>query len=276
MATSNPISEFSLDGQTVIVTGSSQGLGRAIAERLAATGANLVLCAPESETDELEAVADEIRDADHDGTAVYEACDTTDRDDVESLIEATVDEFGELDVLVNNVGGGIQGPFQDGTKEEWDQVFELNVGSTVNCCDIAQEHLEDGGGAIVNIASMAGIHGLPDLSSYAAAKAAIINFTSSLAYEWSLEDVRVNAVAPGPIVTPRIEKRLDGYFNVDIDRETVARRVGKPEEVAAMVQVLASPASSYVTGETVTVGGVPRHERHKDVQNVNAGESVWM
>lgn len=272
----NPMKEYSLSGQTVIVTGSSQGLGRATAERLAKTGANLVLCAPESEYDELDTVSTSIREADHEGTAVFETCDTTNQSDVEALIQASVEEFGQLDVLINNVGGGIQGAFQNLTKEDWDQVFELNVGSTVNCCQLAQEHLQDGGGSVVNIASMAGIHGLPDLSSYAAAKAAIINFTSSLAYEWAIEDVRVNAVAPGPIQTPRIASRLDGYFNEDIGRDTVARRIGLPEEVAAMIQVLASPASSYVTGETLTVGGVPRHERHKDVQDVNAGKSVWM
>jgi NAD(P)-dependent dehydrogenase (short-subunit alcohol dehydrogenase family) len=272
----NPITEYSLDGQTVIVTGSSQGLGRTTAERLGRTGANIVLCAPESEYDELESVAEAIRESDDSGTAVFETCDTTSRSDVEALVEATVEEFGQLDVLINNVGGGIQGAFQNLTKDDWDQVFELNVGSTVNCCDLAQEQLQDGGGSVVNVASMAGIQGLPDLSSYAAAKAAIINFTSSLAYEWALEDVRVNAVAPGPIKTPRIANRLDGYFNEEIDRESVARRIGQAEEVAAMIQVLASPASSYVTGETLTVGGVPRHERHKDVQNVNEGESVWI
>lgn len=132
--------------------------------------------------------------------------------------------------------------------------------------------------AFVTGASQAGIDGLPGMSPYGAAKAAIINLTKTIAYEWSVYNVRVNAIAPGSIATERIvDRHGSNYPSADeIDRETVARRVGKPEEVADIARVLASPAASYMTGVTVPVAGVPRHERTTDVKDVNEGESTFI
>jgi 3-oxoacyl-[acyl-carrier protein] reductase len=265
---------FRLDGQTAVVTGSSRGIGAAIARDLAEAGASVVLSAPEDEEDELRRLRDEIVDADHDGTAVFTICDVTDPDAVAALGEKTVEEFGSIDVLVNNAGGGIPSPMKDIDAELWNKVISLNLGGTFNCINhIGQRMIEDGG-SIVNVASMAGVTGHPGMSPYAASKAAIINLTRTIACEWSVYDVRVNAVAPGSVATERIADRLDHPSADEIDRETVARRVGKPEEIANVVRFLASPASSYVTAETYPVAGVPNFERRREVLDINDGSST--
>ena len=269
---------FSLAGETAVVTGSSSGIGEAIAREFAEAGASVVLSAPESERDRLEGLRDEIVDANHDGTATYAICDVTDRDAVEALGDETVAEFGSVDVLVNNAGGGIPTPIKDLTAERWESVVSLNLGGTFNCINLIGQHMLDDGGSIVNLASRAGIDGLPGMSPYGAAKAGIINLTKTVAHELSVYDIRVNALAPGTIATERIVDRSDGYHPSadEIDRDTVARRVGKPEEVAEIARVLASPAASYMTGVTVPVAGVPRNERTNDVRDVNEGESLFL
>lgn len=265
-----------LDGKAAIVTGSSRGIGAAIARKLAEAGASVVLSAPEDEEENLREVRDEIVDADHDGTAVFTYCDVTDIDAVAALGEETVDQFGSVDILVNNAGGGIPAPMKDIDTELWNKVISLNLGGTFNCLNTIGRQMTEqgGGGAIVNMASMAGETGYPGMSPYAASKAAIINLTRSIASEWSVYDVRVNAVAPGSVATERIAERLDHQSADEIDRETVARRVGKPEEIADVVRFLASPAASYVTAETYNVAGVPNFERRREVLDVNDGSST--
>lgn len=265
---------FRLDNKSAIVTGSSRGIGAAIARELAEAGASVVLSAPEDEEDELRCVRDEIRDADNEGTAVFTFCDVTDPDAVAALGEETLDEFGSIDVLVNNAGGGIPAPMKDIDADLWNKVISLNLGGTFNCINhIGQQMIEDGG-SIVNVASMAGVTGYPGMSPYAASKAAIINLTRSIACEWSVYDVRVNAIAPGSVATERIADRLDHPSADEIDRGTVARRVGKPEEIANVARFLASPAASYVTAETYNVAGVPDFERRREVLDVNDGSST--
>jgi 3-oxoacyl-[acyl-carrier protein] reductase len=263
-----------LDEKSAVVTGSSRGIGAAIARKLAEAGASVVLSAPEDEEEELREVRDEIIDADHDGTAVYTYCDVTDRDAVAALGEETVDKFGSVDILVNNAGGGIPAPMEDIDAELWNKVISLNLGGTFNCINTIGRQMTEHGGSIVNVASMAGVTGYPGMSPYAASKAAIINLTRSIACEWSVYDVRVNAIAPGSVATERIADRLDHPSADEIDRETVARRVGKPEEIADVVRFLASPAASYVTAETYNVAGVPNFERRREVLDVNDGSST--
>jgi len=240
---------------TAVVTGASSGIGRAIAERFAADGADVVVCSREQ--DNVDPVAEGIRE--DGGSALAVECDVTDRDAVDALVEATVEEFGGLDVLVNNAGASFVAGFDDISPNGWDTIMDVNLGGTYHCTHAAADHLKDGGGAVVNVASVAGQEGAPYMSHYAAAKAAIINLTRTLAIEWAGDDVRVNCIAPGFVATPGLEAQM-GVSADDVDRGEVDRRIGVSEEIADAVRFLASPAASFVVGETLTAGGVPRGE----------------
>ncbi|MDH5021230.1 SDR family NAD(P)-dependent oxidoreductase [Halobacterium rubrum] len=245
---------FAVTG-TAVVTGASSGIGRAVAERFAADGADVVVCSREQ--DNVDPVAEGIREAG--GSALAVECDVTDRDAVDALVEATVEEFGGLDVLVNNAGASFVAGFDDISPNGWDTIMDVNLGGTYHCTHAAAEHLKDGGGAVVNVASVAGQEGAPYMSHYAAAKAAIINLTRTLAIEWAGDDVRVNCIAPGFVATPGLEAQM-GVSADDVEREDVDRRIGVSEEIADAVRFLASPAASFVVGETLTAGGVPQGE----------------
>ncbi|AAG19676.1 SDR family NAD(P)-dependent oxidoreductase [Halobacterium salinarum] len=241
---------------TAIVTGASSGIGRATAERLAADGARVVLCSRDHA--DVDAVADAIRT--DGGTALPVECDVTDRDAVDALVEATVHEFGGLDVLVNNAGASFVAPFDDISRNGWDRIIDVNLGGTYNCTQAAAEQLKrDGGGAVVNVASVAGQEGSPHMSHYAAAKAGIITLTRTLAAEWAPAGVRVNCIAPGFVATPGLDAQM-GVSAADIDRREVARRIGTSAEIADAIRFLASPAASFVVGETLTAAGVPQGE----------------
>ena len=244
--------QFSVDGQTAIVTGSSSGIGRAIAERFAADGADVVVCSREQ--DNVDPVAEDIEA--EGGSALAVECDVTDRDAVEALVEATVEEFGGVDILVNNAGASFMANFDDISENGWETIVEINLSGTVNCTQVAGEHLKEGGGTVINFSSVAGQQGAPYMSHYAAAKAGIENLTTTLAFEWADDDVRVNCIAPGFVATPGVASQM-GVTADELDREDVDRRIGTSEEIADVAQFLASRASSYLTGETITARGVP-------------------
>ncbi|WP_132060055.1 SDR family NAD(P)-dependent oxidoreductase [Halorussus amylolyticus] len=253
---------FSVADRTAIVTGASSGIGRAIAEDFAADGANVVVCSREQ--DNVDPVAEGIRDGDGGGDALAVECDVTDRDAVEALVEATVSEFGGLDALVNNAGASFVANFEDISPNGWQKILDINLTGTYNCTQAAAEHLADGGGTVLNVASVAGQQGAPYMSHYGAAKAAVVNLTRSLAYEWASDGVRVNCIAPGFVATPGLESQM-GISADDVEREDVERRVGVSEEIADVARFLVSPASSFVVGETVTAAGVPDVMESPDV-----------
>ncbi|SIQ95507.1 NAD(P)-dependent dehydrogenase, short-chain alcohol dehydrogenase family [Haladaptatus litoreus] len=247
--------QFSVAGKTVIVTGASSGIGRVVAERFADDGANVVVCSREQAN--VDPVAEEIGE-----NALAVECDVTDRDAVDALVSATVSEFGALDVLVNNAGASFMAGFDDISPNGWAKVMDINLTGTYHCTQAAGEALKEEskgaktGASVINIASVAGQQGSPYMSHYGAAKAGVINLTRSLAFEWAGSDVRVNCVAPGFVATEGLESQM-GISADDVAREDVERRVGLSEEIADVVQFLASPASSYVVGETITAAGVP-------------------
>ncbi|ELZ12093.1 glucose 1-dehydrogenase [Natrinema thermotolerans] len=253
---------FSVDGDVAIITGSSSGIGKSIAERFAADGVDVVVCSREQ--DNVDPVAEGINESDSPGRALAVECDVTDREAVEALVEATVEEFGGLDVLVNNAGASFMAGFDDISPNGWETIVDININGTYHCTHAAAEHLKDGGGAVINLASVAGQRGSPLMSPYGAAKAAVINLTTTLSYEWADDDVRVNCIAPGFVATPGVESQM-GVSADDIDRTDVARRIGTVEEIADLTQFLASPASSYIVGETITAQGVPQIEEDHDV-----------
>jgi NAD(P)-dependent dehydrogenase (short-subunit alcohol dehydrogenase family) len=279
---------FSVSGQTAIITGASSGIGKVIAERFAADGANVAICSRSQE--DVQSVADAINDRAENGTrgdssddegngergdeaagggrALAMECDVTDPEAVEAFVEGVVEEFGGLDCLVNNAGASFMASFADISENGWETIVDINLHGTYRCTRTAgpylRESAEGSGGTVINVASVAGQAGSPYMSHYGAAKAGIINFTTTLGYEWAEDGVRVNCIAPGFVATPGVESQM-GVSAGEIDREKVARRIGTSEEIADIAQFLASPASSYVVGETITAQGVPRVEESPDL-----------
>ncbi|WP_129116560.1 SDR family NAD(P)-dependent oxidoreductase [Halegenticoccus tardaugens] len=264
--------QFGVGGLTAIVTGASSGIGEVIAERFAADGADVVVCSREQEN--VDPVAEAInaadgeggddgdggRDGSEGGRALAVECDVRERDAVEALVEATVEEFGGVDCLVNNAGASFMASFEDISPNGWETIVDSNLTGTYHCTQVAGGVMrDDGGGAVINVASVAGQRGSPYMSHYGAAKAGIINLTATLAYEWAKEGIRVNCIAPGFVATPGVESQM-GVSADNVDRDEVERRIGTSEEIADVAQFLASPASSYVVGETITAQGVPRIE----------------
>jgi len=255
---------FSVDGDTVVITGSSQGIGKVTAEELAADGANVVVSSRSQE--KVDEVAAEINESDVPGEAIAVECDVRERDAVEALMDATVEEFGRIDTLVNNAGASFMAGFDDISENGWKTIVDINLHGTFHCAQAAGERMQeqDSGGRIVNFASVAGTKGSPYMSHYGAAKAAVVNFTTTLAYEYAPHDIRVNCIAPGFVATPGVESQM-GVSADSIDRDAVERRIGLSAEIADIVQFLASDASSYVIGETITAKGVPDIEENPDV-----------
>jgi 3-oxoacyl-[acyl-carrier protein] reductase len=250
--------QFSVAGETAIITGSSQGIGRVTAERFAEDGANVVVTSRSQE--KVDEVADGINDSDAAGRAIAVECDVREREAVEALVEATVEEFGSVDILVNNAGASFMANFEEISENGWKTIVDINLHGTYHCSQVAGEHMRDGdGGVIVNLASVAGTRGSPYMSHYGAAKAAVVNLTTTLGYEWAGDGVRVNCIAPGFVATPGVESQM-GVTADEVDREQVDRRIGLSEEVSDLAQFLASPASSYLVGETIQIQGVPRIE----------------
>jgi 3-oxoacyl-[acyl-carrier protein] reductase len=254
--------QFGVDGDVAIVTGASSGIGAAIAKGFADDGVDVVICSREQ--DNVDPVAEEIEESDRPGGALPVECDVTDREAVDALIEATVEEFGGLDVLVNNAGASFMANFDDISENGWKTIVDINVHGTYHCTQAAAEHLKDGGGIVINLASVAGQLGSPYMSHYGAAKAAVVNLTTTLSYEWASDGVRVNCIAPGFVATKGVENQM-GISADEVDRTEVERRMGTVDEIADLAQFLASPASSYIVGETITAQGVPRVEESPEI-----------
>ncbi|ELY47497.1 SDR family NAD(P)-dependent oxidoreductase [Natronorubrum sulfidifaciens] len=250
-------SDYSVAGETAIVTGASQGIGRAIAETLAASGANVAICS--RSMDRIGPVAEGINDAENTGEALAVECNVRDREQVQRLVDETVEAFGDIDILVTNAGGEFVANFEDISANGWETILDLNLTSTVHCTQLAGEVMREGdGGVIITLSSVNGQHAAPGESHYGASKAAIIRLTETLAVEWADDGIRVNCIAPGLIQTPGVAETLGIDSESMPPREKTDRRIGHPEEIADVVQFLSSPAASFMTGETVTVKGVPR------------------
>lgn len=249
--------DYDVAGKTAIVTGASQGIGQAIAETLAASGANVAICS--RSMDRVGPVAEGINEADDAGEALAVECNVREREQVQNLVDETVDAFGDVDVLVNNAGGEFVAPFEEISENGWKTIVDLNLNSTVHCTQLAGEVMREGnGGVIINLSSVNGQHAAPGESHYGASKAAIIRLTETLAAEWAEYGIRINCIAPGLIQTPGVAETL-GIESEDMPpREMADRRIGHPEEIADVAQFLSSPAASFMNGETITVKGVPR------------------
>lgn len=246
--------QFEVDGETAIVTGASRGIGREIAERFLQDGVDVAICS--REIDRIQPVADEVNE-EYAANALAVECDVRDRDAVDEMVGRTVDEFGTVDVLVNNAGASFMAPFEEISPNGWDSIVSINLEGTYNFSQSAGKTMrENDGGIIVNMSSVAGQLGAPFMSHYASAKGGIITLTRSLAQEWAEKGVRVNCVAPGYVATEGVQEQM-GIDAGDVERTEIDRNMGLTGEIADIVQFLASPASSYIVGQTITCQGVP-------------------
>ncbi|WP_337289747.1 3-oxoacyl-[acyl-carrier-protein] reductase [Candidatus Methylomirabilis sp.] len=240
-----------LKGKVAIVTGGSRGIGRAIALKLAAEGANVAICGRNLET--AEGVVAEIEAVGATGAAV--AADISRESDAEGLIQASIKRFGRLDILVNNAGITRDGLLIRMKEEDWDTVLDVNLkGAFFTTRAALRPMLRAQSGRIVNISSVAGTMGIPGQANYSAAKAGLIGFTKAVAREVASRSITVNAVAPG-----FIETEMTAVLSEDRRRTYLSQipmgRFGDPAEVAALVSFLVSKAASYITGQIITIDG---------------------
>jgi len=244
--------DLPMRGQVALVAGASKGIGAATAQAFAAAGARVVLAA--RDMDALTAVKQRIRSEGGDAIAIR--CDVSDADSVASLIDRTVAHFGRLDAAFNNATDGpMPAPLADIDVAEFDRGIATNVrGTFLGMKYQIPAMLASGGGAIVNMASVAGINATANLAAYVAGKAGIIGLTKVGALDYADQGIRVNVVAPGPILTYHLEaagpeaQRLAGL-------STPMRRTGQAAEVAQTVLWLCSPGSSFITGSVIPIDG---------------------
>ena len=246
---------FDLQGRVAVVTGGGTGIGAATAMLLAAQGADVAIAA--RTVPDLERTAERI-EAQSRRRCLVVPTDVKDETQVVAMIERSANELGRLDILVNNAGGTRMGPLRSLPTKAWDASFDLNVRSAYVATREAGVHfLEQRSGAIVNVSSDAGVYGVRGGAHYSAAKAALQMFTEVTAAEWGPHGVRANCVAVGGIASERAKAAWEvaGIDPAAIGEGAMLRRVGRPEEVAAVILFLVSDAASYITAQTISVDG---------------------
>ena len=254
-------SPFSLEKKIAVITGGGVGIGRSIALEFAKAGADVVICSRKIEN--LEPVTAEIKKLGRRSFCM--AVDVREEEAVKGLVERTVKELGRLDIMVNNAGASFRAKPEDISPNGWNAVIGINLNGVFFGCKWAgKQMMTQGGGVIINVSSIAGVHGSSMMPHYGAAKAAVINFTRTLGMAWGRKNIRVNCVAPGPVET-------EGYMGVLTKQDpaaakkaydAVANRVGmgrwgKVHEIAYPCIFLASDASAFMTGATIIVDGGP-------------------
>jgi gluconate 5-dehydrogenase len=247
---------FDLTGKVAIVTGSTKGIGRAMASGLAHAGATVVVSSRKQEL--CEEVASEV-EAETGATTLGFACHVGDWDAIPGFVDAVTERFGRVDVLVNNAGiTPTRLTVSDITRDVWQKIFSVNVEGPLRMAQCVAPVMRDhGGGSIVNIASMAAYSGGPGVCAYGASKAALVNLTKSMAQEWMPWNIRVNVLSPGPFLSEMVEgaERNAPGFKDMIANGTLMKRFADPAEIVGPVLYLASDASSFVTGDDISVSG---------------------
>ncbi len=255
-------SKFMLADRVAIVTGSGSGMGKSEALTFAENGAHVVVAGitvvdrTKTEAD-LETVASKIRAVGR--KALVVPTDVRVPEQVANMVEKTMAEFGRIDILVNNVGGTFWAPFLEISEGGWDAVIRTNLKSVFLCCKaVGAVMVEQKRGSVINISSVSGLGSAVNHSHYGAAKAGVINLTQTLSVEWAPHNIRVNAIAPGTIITEGNAALREGANKEKFDqlmKKVPMGRPGQPEEVAAVALFLASDASSYITGQVIRANG---------------------
>ncbi len=247
-----------LEGKSAIVTGAGNGIGRAIAMLFAEEGARVLVA--DIEDDAGSAVVEEIKQAG--GDAVFQHTDISDESSASSAVQAAVDAFDKVDILVNNAAAFVFGSIEDVTRDDWDRVFGVNVIGPANCVKAVLPVMrENGGGAIVNLASVSGFVAQPSFIPYNSSKGAVLQLTKCLAMDLATDNIRVNAICPGTIHTRATETHINALgldrdqALSDFGQDSPMKRVGAPREVAYGVLFLASDEASFITGEALVIDG---------------------
>ncbi|MFC5388123.1 7-alpha-hydroxysteroid dehydrogenase [Brevundimonas bullata] len=244
-------SAFRLDGDVAIVTGGAAGIGRGIAETFARAGAAVVVT--DLNKDGADAVAEGIVAAG--GRAIGLECNVTDEAQRQAAIDAALQAFGKITLLANNAGGGGPKPF-DMPMRDFEWAFQLNVFAMFRFMQMVAPHMEQaGGGAILNISSMAGENKNSRMASYGSSKAAVNHLTRNVAFDLGPRGVRVNAIAPGAIKTDALAKVLTPQIEAAMLKHTPLGRLGETQDIANAALFLCSPAASWVSGQVLTVSG---------------------
>jgi gluconate 5-dehydrogenase len=246
------VTEGPLAGKTCIVTGGGTGIGRAIAHAFAASGGAVVVAGRR-----LERCEEVRRELEAGGSRAFALkCDVTEPDDVNAMVEQTLARFGVIDVLVNCAGTpGAARPVLELDLDRWNRTLAVNLTGILLCAQaVARQMVRNGGGRIINVASVGALKVLPESADYCASKAATLQLTKSLALELSRYGIRVNAICPGFIDTEFAPDLLDDVRNA-ATRRVPAGRLGSPQEVAALALFLASASPDYLTGTSLVVDG---------------------
>ena len=252
------LAEFDLTGKVAVVTGAGTGIGRATAILLARRGADVAICGRRAE--KLEEACARIRETGRRALAV--PADVRKPEQTKALMEQVAAEFGRIDVLINNAGGAHgHVPLASMDPAKWDRDVSLNLNAAMYCSQAALPFLKESKGCVVNISSMAGVGGTAGVAAYSAAKAGLQMFTRVASSEWGGYGVRVNCIACGMIAT---EAAREGWEKRGFDAAKISKtafglgRYGEMDEAAQAIAFMASPAASYVSGETLVVSGGPK------------------
>ena len=242
---------FTIEGQIALVTGAGAGIGKGIAEMFADAGASVVVSDLKQET--ADAVAAGILE--RGGKAVGIACNVTKEADLEAAVRAAVEHFGGLTILVNNAGGGGPKPFEM-PMEDFRWAYELNVFAPFRLTQLAVPHMEAaGGGAVLNISSMAAENKNKRMASYSSSKAAVSHLTRNIAHDLGPKNIRVNGIAPGAIRTDALASVLTPAAEDAMLKHTPLKRLGEPSDIAHAALFLCAPASAWISGQILTISG---------------------
>jgi NAD(P)-dependent dehydrogenase (short-subunit alcohol dehydrogenase family) len=243
-----------LTGRVAIITGGSIGLGRQMAEGLAEMGANLVLCARQAER--CQEAAEELQQLGI--KAMSLACDVRSQASVQELVDATISQFGKIDILINNAGISWGAPVEEMRLDDWNKVIETNLTGSFLCAQaVGRIMIRQGRGKIINIASVAGLGGAPPelpAIGYHASKGGVISFTKDLACKWAVHNIQINAIAPGWFPTHMSSRVIERHKELFLSH-IPSRRFGNEHDLKGAAVFLASDASNYVTGHVLVVDG---------------------
>lgn len=248
----NPL--FDMTGKVALITGSTKGIGRAIAEQMAKCGAKVVISSRKA--DACEQVANELKAAGYEALAV--PCHVGRKEDLQHLVDCTLAAWGQIDVLVCNAATNpIYGPSSEVSDEAFERIMTTNVQGTFWLCNRVLPHMaERGQGAVVMLSSIAGLRGNTVIGTYGVSKAAEAALARNLAVEWGPKGIRVNSIAPGLVRTDFARALLEDEVRLKQAQErTPLRRVGEPIDIAGLAVFLSTPASAYITGQVIVADG---------------------